>query len=303
MYLSTFIHHNQSRYGYLTNDKNSIIDILKAEKVMFPSTILPLELVDLIGDPQAMERVEEIRKQLASQQPEDFVIPLTEVRLAAPIPQPKRNIICLGINYREHAYEFGKTTDDSKAIPTHPIVFTKATTTVIGPEEPIQSHPDVTQELDYEAELAIIIGREGSNISKGEAYDYIFGYTMVNDITARDLQRDHKQWFLGKSLDTFCPMGPYIATADEIGNPAMLEIQSRVNGEVRQQSNTELLIFDIPTIIETVSKGITLRPGDIIATGTPKGVGMGFEPPRFLKAGDVVEVEIGSLGVLRNPVA
>jgi len=302
MYLTTFTHDQQVKYGCLSKDKKAVVDLRKAEKNLFSDPILPLQLVDLIGHSQAFNRAKEIQNQVDSQKITDCVIPLIEVRIEAPIPEPKRDLICLGLNYREHAYEFGKTTDEAKAIPTHPIVFTKATTTIIGPEQSIQSHSTVTNEVDYEAELAIVVGKEGTNISKEQAYDYIFGYTIINDVTARDLQRIHKQWFLGKSLDTFCPMGPYLVTSDEITHPAMLEIKSRVNGELRQHSNTELLIFDIPTIIETVSKGITLKPGDIIATGTPKGVGMGFEPPQFLKPGDVVEVEIETLGTLRNSV-
>jgi 2-keto-4-pentenoate hydratase/2-oxohepta-3-ene-1,7-dioic acid hydratase in catechol pathway len=225
------------------------------------------------------------------------------VVLEAPIPQPKRDIICLGLNYREHAMEYTTAMEEEQNLPEYPIVFTKATTTVIGPDQKIKSHRHVTSKIDYEAELAIVIGKEGTNISKEEAYDYIFGYTIINDVSARDLQKQHSQWFLGKSLDTFGPMGPFLVTEDEIGRPVRLDVQCRVNGELRQNSNTELLIFDIPTIIETVSGGVTLKPGDIIATGTPKGVGLGFDPPKFLNEGDVVEVEIEKIGVLRNIIS
>lgn len=303
MYLATFSYRGRQTYGFLTGDKQAVIDAVAAEGKLFTGAVLPPDLADVIGNEQFVSRLRELQQKTALSEEAAFAIPLSEVVLQAPIPHPKRNIICLGLNYRAHALEFGKTADESKAVPTHPIVFTKATTTVIGPDQPIDPHLDVTGELDYEAELAVVIGKEGTQIAKADAYDYIFGYTIVNDITARDLQRSHSQWFLGKSLDTFCPMGPYLVTADEIPKPDSLDVQCKVNGEIRQKSNTGLLIFDIPTIIHTISKGMTLKPGDIIATGTPKGVGMGFEPPRFLKPGDEIEIEIENLGVLKNTVA
>jgi 2-keto-4-pentenoate hydratase/2-oxohepta-3-ene-1,7-dioic acid hydratase in catechol pathway len=182
------------------------------------------------------------------------------------------------------------------------VVFTKAPSTVVGPGADIDPHPGVTSELDYEAELGVIIGRGGRGISVEAAADHVWGYTIVNDVTARDLQKTHKQWFLGKSLDTFCPMGPYAVTADEVGD-GPLEVVCTVNGEVRQRASTADLIFDIPTIIATISAGITLQPGDVIATGTPAGVGIGFTPPRFLRGGDVVEITITGLGTLTNRVA
>lgn len=224
---------------------------------------------------------------------------LSEVRLLAPIPRPDKNIYCVGLNYAAHSDEF---TGGSKPPPAAPIIFSKTPSTVIGPDEAIESHPEVTQELDYEAELAVVIGRTGRDIRKEEAQAYIFGYTAVNDVTARDLQRKHQQWLIGKSLDTFCPMGPFLVHRDEVAWPVALDISCRVNGEIRQDSNTRHLIFDIPTLIETLSAGHTLEAGDIIATGTCQGVGMGFSPPRFLKAGDRVEVEIEGLGLLSNTV-
>ncbi|MFZ5827925.1 MAG: fumarylacetoacetate hydrolase family protein [Bacillota bacterium] len=224
---------------------------------------------------------------------------LSEVRLLAPIPRPDKNIYCVGLNYLAHNDEF---TGGAKPPPAAPIIFSKTPTTVIGPGEAIESHSDVTREVDYEAELAVVIGRTGRNIRKDEALDYIFGYTMVNDVTARDLQRKHQQWLIGKSLDTFCPMGPFLIHRDEVAWPVALDISCRVNGELRQHSNTRHLIFDIPTLIETLSAGHTLEAGDIIATGTCQGVGMGFNPPRFLKPGDVVEVEIEGFGLLSNTV-
>lgn len=300
MYLCSFLHNGTEKYGVLTTDKQRVIDLKQAEKDLLHSQELPNSLNKAISSPSSQAKLQEVYQKATH--PESAAIPLEDVELLAPIQFPNRNIFCIGVNYREHAYEFIGTQDDSKAIPQHPIVFSKLPSTVIGPNQGIQSHSQVTNELDYEGELAIVIGKEGTHISKEDAYDYIYGYTIMNDVTARDLQRQHKQWLLGKGLDTHGPMGPFLVTSDDIRDPENLTIETRVNGEVRQKSNTELLIFDIPTIISTISKGITLKPGDIIATGTPKGVGMGFEPPKFLKDGDVVEIEIQSIGVLRNTV-
>ena len=232
----------------------------------------------------------------------DSSIPEDEARLLAPIPVPLRNIMCIGKNYVEHVVEFEKSgydvTQNSHA-KDKPVFFTKAPSTVIGPEENIHVHAGITQEVDYEAELAVIIGVGGRGITREKALNHVWGFTILNDVTARDLQKDHQQWFLGKSLDSFCPMGPVAVTVDEIdlGNTSII---SRVNGEIRQNSNTRYLIHDVPALIATLSAGITLHPGDIIATGTPSGVGVGFNPPRFLKEGDIVEVEIEGIGLLRN---
>jgi 2-keto-4-pentenoate hydratase/2-oxohepta-3-ene-1,7-dioic acid hydratase in catechol pathway len=232
--------------------------------------------------------------------------PLDSVRLLAPIPVPRRDVFCVGKNYREHVAEFGRSgydqPDRSEALPEHPVVFAKATTSVTGPFDEVLAHPGVTAELDYEAELAVIIGRGGRGISRDAAFDHVWGYTIVDDVTARDLQRRHKQWLLGKSLDTHCPMGPYAVSADEVPDVTALQVQSRVNGELRQSAAVKDLIFDIPELIATISAGITLLPGDVIATGTPAGVGIGFDPPRFLAAGDVVEVSITGLGTQRNRI-
>jgi 2-keto-4-pentenoate hydratase/2-oxohepta-3-ene-1,7-dioic acid hydratase in catechol pathway len=233
-------------------------------------------------------------------------IPLDSVDLLAPIPAPRRNIFCVGKNYRDHAAEFGRSGYDSPSrsedLPDRPIVFSKATTSVVGPGARIDPHPDVTRELDYEGELCVIIGRGGRGVSRDQAYDHVWGYTIVNDVTARDMQRDHKQWLLGKSLDTHCPMGPYAVTADEIVDVAGLRVRTTVNGEPRQDAPVKDLIFDIPELIATISAGISLLPGDLIATGTPAGVGIGFDPPKFLAAGDVIEVTITGLGTLSNHV-
>ncbi len=246
------------------------------------------------------EEVIDTLKELLADVPEDAIIDsLENVRLLAPIPEPVRNIYCVGLNYAEHTAEFsgGKTNTTE-----HPIIFSKVPTTVIGQGDEIDLHPDVTKEVDYEAELGVIIGTGGRDIQKEDVYDHIFGYTIINDVTARDLQRKHQQWLLGKSLDTFCPIGPHIIHKSELTDPQNLDISCTINGEIRQSSNTKHMIFDIPEIISTISKGHTLQAGDIIATGTCEGVGMGFNPPRFLQKGDVIEVEIEKIGVLRNEV-
>ena len=217
------------------------------------------------------------------------------LQYASPI-KPNKNIFCIGKNYAAHAREFDGTP------PENMIVFTKAPTTVIGHGQPIPLHEGVTNELDYEGELAVVIGKKGKAISRDEAEDYIFGYTILNDITARDLQARHQQFFLGKSLDGTCPIGPWIVTKDEAGDARDLEIETKVNGEVRQHARTSLFLFPIDEIIATLSKGMTLEPGDIIATGTPAGVGKGFKPPRYLKDGDVIEICVESIGTLVNKV-
>lgn len=232
---------------------------------------------------------------------------IAAIELCAPIPKPPRNIFCIGKNYREHANEFHASGFDASsgrhAVPDSLIVFTKPSTTVIGPNQSIDSRLDPTGSIDYENELAVIIGVGGRGIAPEHAYGHVFGYTIVNDITARILQRRHKQWFLGKGIDTFCPMGPCIVTADEILDPAVLRLQTRVNGELRQDAVVSDLIFDIPAIIATISRSITLESGDIIATGTPAGVGVGFNPPRYLVAGDRVSASIDAIGTLDNHLA
>lgn len=233
-------------------------------------------------------------------------VPLSDVMLEAPVPRPERNIFCVGKNYFDHAHEFAKSGFDSSAakgaVPSEPIIFSKVPDCVIGPDQEILIDPGVSEAVDYEAELAVIIGKGGRGISKDAAMDHVWGYTIINDVTARDLQGRYSQWIVGKSQDTFCPMGPWAVTRDEI-DVADTAIRCSVNGELRQDSNTALLIFDIPTIIATISAGVTLKPGDVIATGTPAGVGIGFQPPKFLRPGDVVEIEIEGLGTLKNACA
>ena len=233
-------------------------------------------------------------------------VPLSEVTLEAPVPRPDRNIFCVGKNYFDHAHEFSESGFDSSAakgaVPAEPIIFSKVPDCVIGPDQDILLDPGVSEAVDYEAELAVIIGTGGRGISKDAAMDHVWGYTIVNDVTARDLQGRYSQWIVGKSQDTFCPMGPWAVTRDAL-DVADTAIRCSVNGEVRQDSNTGLLIFDIPTIIATISAGVTLKPGDMIATGTPAGVGIGFKPPKYLQPGDVVTVEIDGLGTLENTCA
>ena len=227
---------------------------------------------------------------------------LSAVSLRAPLPRPLRNILCVGRNYRAHASELA-TTVFRDILPSDdgwPIVFCKLPECVIGPHDPVRlPGPAVSEQIDYESELAVIIGRGGRDIPRARAMDHVFGYTVLNDVTARDVQVRHQQWDLGKSIDTFCPMGPWIVTADELDGRDT-RVRGWVNGELRQDALTKDLIFDIPTLIETCSRGITLLPGDVIATGTPAGVGMGFEPPRWLRAGDVVKIEIDGLGAIEN---
>lgn len=236
-------------------------------------------------------------------------LPLAGVRLLAPIGSFPRNIFCIGKNYRAHALEFTAAGFDSSGggaapsdvIPTSPIVFSKPFTSVIGPGDVIESHSHLTSKLDYEAELAVVIGRGGRDIALTDALDHVFGYTIVNDVTARDRQQTHRQWLLGKGLDTFCPMGPAVVTADEV-DLADTVVECRVNGELRQKAPVADLIFDVPTLIRDLSAGMTLVPGDVIATGTPAGVGIGFDPPRFLKPGDEVAATIEPIGTLTNRI-
>jgi 2-keto-4-pentenoate hydratase/2-oxohepta-3-ene-1,7-dioic acid hydratase in catechol pathway len=230
---------------------------------------------------------------------------LGQVQLLAPIPRPRRNIFCVGKNYYEHAKEFGTSGYDSSTskpgdeIPKHPIIFTKPPESVIGTGENIVIPQDVSKDIDYEVELTVIIGKGGKGITKANALKHVWAYTIINDVTARDWQQRHKQWFLGKSFDTFCPMGPWAVTRDELKDDD-ISVKCWVNDELRQSANSSDLIFDVPTLIETISAGITLYPGDIIATGTPAGVGLGFKPPKYLLAGDTVRLEVGGVGVLEN---
>ena len=227
---------------------------------------------------------------------------LSQVQLLAPIVRPRKNIMCLGWNYAEHEKETAEARGRAPSIPEYPVLFTKAPTTVNAPYGNIIIDPTVSEQVDWEAELGVIIGKTGKNIREEEALDYVFGYTVLNDVSARDLQFQHQQFFKGKSIDGYCPMGPWIVTADEVADPQQLPIRLRVNGVVKQDANTSMMIFSVRQIIAVLSKGMTLEAGDIIATGTPSGVGFARNPPEFLKAGDVVETEIDGVGLMRNGV-
>jgi 2-keto-4-pentenoate hydratase/2-oxohepta-3-ene-1,7-dioic acid hydratase in catechol pathway len=232
---------------------------------------------------------------------------LDSVKLAAPVGPLAKNVVCVGKNYHEHAQEFARSgidqSGDKLEVPEAPVVFTKAVTSLADPGQGLPASADPTHSTDYEGELGVVIGKTVKNVKTvKDAYDAVFGYTIVNDATARTVQQKHKQWFLGKSLDGFCPVGPFLVTADEFGRPDAQELATYVNGERRQFARLRDLIFDVPTIIQAVSAYVPLDPGDLIATGTPAGVGIGFKPPRYLKPGDVVTISITGIGELTNPV-
>lgn len=294
MKLVTFTTGTDERVGGVDVERGVVADV---------TALLP----EGAGLLEVIERWDELGPVLAGGHTKGAVQhPLEQVRLLAPIPRPRRDVFCVGKNYRDHVLEFGRSgydqPDRSQDMPEYPVVFSKATTSITGPFDDIDPHQDVTAELDYEAELGVIIGRGGRGITREQAFEHVWGYTIIDDFTARDLQRKHKQWLIGKSLDTHCPMGPYAVSADEVSDVTALVVESHVNGERRQSAAVKELIFDIPELIETISAGITLLPGDLIATGTPAGVGIGFDPPRFMVSGDVIEVSITGLGAQRNRI-
>ena len=276
-------------------DNESMVDLKQAG--------VSSNMVDLI------ERFSAIREQIADVVATGrYVRRLSDVHLEAPIPKPRRNIFCVGKNYFEHAAEFGSSGFDAGSIggdeiPEYPIFFTKPPSVIIGPGARIESSLDPYASVDYEAELAVVIGRGGRVTASDNPMSRVFGYTVFNDVTSRELQKRHKQWLLGKGIDTFGPLGPAIVTADEITDVTALGIRTWVNDELRQSAKIGDLIFDISTLIRAVGQSITLQPGDIIATGTPVGVGIGFNPPKYLHPGDRVRIEIDEVGVLENLVA
>jgi 2-keto-4-pentenoate hydratase/2-oxohepta-3-ene-1,7-dioic acid hydratase in catechol pathway len=290
MRLVTFEDRQGRRVGVLDGD--AVADVTAAARDL-PKDIVDYCRGDRLNDlKRALERAPRLKR--------------GDVKLLAPFPRPAKNIFCVGKNYHEHAREFhdsGFDASATSAIPDLPIIFTKAATTVIGPGDPIPGSSDATNSVDYEGELTVVIGKGGRGIRKADAYRHVFGYTIINDVTSRTLQHAHKQWFLGKNLDGFCPMGPCVVTADEVPDVTKLRLETRLNGELRQNAVVGDLIFDIPTLIETISAVMTLEPGDLIATGTPVGVGIGFKPPKFMKPGDTVSVTIEPIGTLTNPVA
>jgi 2-keto-4-pentenoate hydratase/2-oxohepta-3-ene-1,7-dioic acid hydratase in catechol pathway len=255
-------------------------------------------LLDLIAaGPDSWKKVSEFARSPAAAADG---LPARDIEWLAPIPRPGKNIMCLGWNYSEHVSESAAVSGRQAEPPKDPVVFTKNVTSVTGPHADIPAHGGVTAELDWEVELGVVIGVGGRAIARERALEHVFGYTVINDISARDLQFRHKQFFIGKSLDGACPMGPVIVTRDEIADPQDLALKSWVNGTLKQDSSTRHMIFDVATIISTLSRGMTLEPGDIIATGTPSGVGFARKPPEFLKPGDVVECEVEGIGRLRN---
>jgi 2-keto-4-pentenoate hydratase/2-oxohepta-3-ene-1,7-dioic acid hydratase in catechol pathway len=291
MKLVTYIHNDIEKVGVLSQDEKSVLPIASIK-----SEFNNMDMMSFIKN--FKEEYIEILNTAAN---EGKGIPVSEVKLAAPIPEPTR-VICIGKNYREHIKELAATEAEKNYIPEEPIYFSKLVDRAVEPEGIIPFQGNVSTQVDYEVELAVVIGKTGKNIPMEEVEDYIFGYTILNDVSIRDIQRRHVQWLRGKSLDGTCPIGPHIVHKSLIKFPVELDIKSYVNGELRQNSNTREYIYDIPYFISEFSKGITLKPGDIIATGTPAGVGAGFNPPKFLKPGDVVECVVENIGTLRNKV-
>ena len=289
MKIAAFLHQGQPGVGIVSADLASVqpFELSAAER-----TLGALPVIERLADGRGLPALLP-------------AIAMNALSLTAPLPKPRRNIFCVGKNYFEHAREFAGSGFDSSAksggdIPAFPIYFSKVPESVIGPDAAVEM-PAASSAIDYEAELTVVIGKGGKGISKADALKHVWGYTIINDVTARDWQGRHSQWLLGKSFDTFCPMGPWLVSADELDG-TNTRVRCYVNDELRQDAATTDLIFDIPTLIETLSAGITIYPGDLIATGTPVGVGIGFKPPKYLKSGDLLRVEIDGIGALRNPV-
>ncbi len=314
MKLVSYDFNGRGRVGVQFGDE--IIDViltgeeLRKRKFEFPTLGQVSDMISLLeyGD-LALNEARELLKEtthLINQGKDGFlreigaVVSINNVHLRSPVARPRKNIVCLGLNYHDHWLE--TLARRGEPLPSSPVFFTKSPTAVIGPFDDIL-YPAATEQLDYEVELAVILGRRGKDIPRRDGFDYVAGYSILNDVSARDLQRKHQQWFRSKSLDTFAPLGPCLTTKDEIHDPDNLDMELTVNGEIRQRSNTKNLIFKIPEILETLSQDMTLEPGDIIATGTPAGVGLGMVPPRYLSIGDVIEARIQGLGFIRNRVA
>ncbi|MBQ7796049.1 MAG: fumarylacetoacetate hydrolase family protein [Lachnospiraceae bacterium] len=292
---------------YVVGKKEMIGVLNQDETWVYPVSAAGMDYTDMkdlireIG-PSEMEMLGYIVKK----EPYDVpgAAPMEDVKVLAPIPEPDQDIICLGINYAAHAEESARFTKESfaKDHEKQAIYFSKRVNRAVDPDGGISAHRDLTQQLDYEAELVVVIKKDAKNVTRENVRDYIFGYTIMNDVSAREVQTSHKQWYFGKSLDNFTPLGPWITTEDAIEYPPKLRIQSKVNGELRQDSNTELFLTDIEDVIVELSQGMTLRSGTLIATGTPSGVGMGFVPPKFLNVGDVVECIVEGIGTLKNTI-
>lgn len=285
MKLVTYNFNGETKVGAVQDD--SVIDL---------SMVAPDMLHLIASGPEGLARAQ------AQVTAASSATPLASVRLLAPIPTPPRNVMCLGLNYASHAEESQRAKGWNLETPPAPIIFTKAPSSVNGPYDDIPFDANVSEMIDWEAEMAVVIGRSGKNISREDAMAYVFGYTVINDVSARDLQRQHNQFFKGKSLDGYCPMGPWIVTAGEIPDPYTLNVACRVNGVTKQESDTSYMIFDIADIIYHLSRGMTLVTGDVIATGTPGGVGFARQPPEYLKPGDIVECEVENIGKIRNRI-
>lgn len=306
MKLVTFTHKGDTRIGALEDEK--VIDLnaaffdslqykgeVRADKIT--EAYIPRDMVGFLEGGQASldYAKEAVEFALNNSEDAEYVFSADDVRLEAPVQQPKK-IICVGHNYREHILEMGRE------IPPHPLVFAKFANAIVGPEDDIPFYP-ISEQLDYEAEFTFVVGKRAKNVSEEDALDYVAGYTICNDVTYRDIQRRTLQWLQGKSVDGSAPMGPWLVTADELKDPSGLDIALYVNGEERQRSNTENLVFSVQKLVEFLSNLMTLEPGDVIMTGTPGGVGVAMEPQGFLKDGDVVRIEVDQVGVLENKVA
>ena len=279
-----------SRLGAL-DDAGDVVDLGAADPT------LRIDMRSLVA------RWDEYAEWVAAAARSGPALPIDQVRLRAPV-RPPNNVMCVGKNYVAHAQEFagsGFDASQKQDVPDAPVIFTKARSSIIDPGAPVEVSADPTGTSDYEGELAVVIGRGGRGIRADDAWDHVFGYTIVNDLTVRELQKRHVQFFIGKSAATYCPMGPVLVTRSRLPDVTALHVRTRVNGELRQDAPVSDLIFDIPTLIETISAVVLLEPGDVIATGTPAGVGIGFDPPRYLAPGDVVEIEIDGIGILTNP--
>jgi len=288
------------RVGVL-DDELGVLDVSLAAKKLLKED-LPSTLRGIVeGGSKALSIAKKTLK-AAQAKPKGLFTPLSKVKIATPLPGATKNIFCVGRNYKAHIEEMAASSGNPPNYPKMPEFFSKPPTTIVGHEDKVERHAAYTDKLDYEVELAVVIGKKGRNISEANALKHIFGYTVVNDITARDAQRNHGQFFKGKSYDTFCPIGPIVVTPDEFGEPGGHRLTLKVNGKTRQDSNTSDLYFGVPRIIESLSGALTLEPGDVIATGTPSGVAAGMKTPEWLNVGDVVEAEVEGIGVLRNKI-
>ena len=301
MYFVTFLKENAERVGVLTADRQRVICLGCAEHEFFGSSAIPATMREIIEQQDsALPKIQKVCKQAAASPSAKAILDLRNLTVKAPYKNPPRNILCVGLNYHAHLREFEQAIGAAHAAPQFPILFSKPWTAIADPNTSIDGHASETNCYDYEIELAVIIGKDGKNISKEKAYDHVFGYSIINDLSARDLQRRSSQWYSGKCLDESAPFGPYLVHKSAIADPHNLNLRCTINGEVRQDSNTQLMIFDIPTIIAAVSNGATIQAGDIIATGTCSGVGTSFNPPKFLRRGDEMVLEIENIGILRN---